>query len=106
VEIKITTRHVDITDEIKDYAYQKAEKLLKYYDRIQEIEVIIESEGDLFSVKIIANAGASAEFLGQDTGPDTFALIDLVEEKVERQLRKHKEKLRNHMHSPRDSDNA
>ncbi len=101
MQITIKSRHLKITDEIKQYAHDKAEKLLKYYDRIQSIEVIIDQEGDHFSVQMIVNAGSSTEFIGNDQGPDTFTLIDLVEEKLERQIRKHKEKERNHLHSQR-----
>jgi ribosomal subunit interface protein len=39
--------------------------------------------------------------VASETGPDTFALIDLIVDKMERQLTKHKEKNRNHRQDPR-----
>ena len=76
MQVTITSRHVEVTEDVKNYAQSKAEKLLKYYDRIQSIEVIVDSEGDDFSLEMIVNAGARNEFVGREVGPDTFALID------------------------------
>ncbi len=98
MQITVTGRHVDLPADIKDYASEKAQKLLKYYDRIQSINVVIDSEGDQFSVEMIVNAGARNEFIGREVGPDTFALLDLTVDKLERQLTRHKEMLRNRKH--------
>ena len=99
MQITITGRHVSVGDEVKQYARDKSEKLLKFYDRIQAIEVIIDHEGEEFTVELIVNAGARNEFVAREAGADTLALIDLTVDKLERQLTKHKERLRDRMHS-------
>ncbi len=98
MQITITGRHLEVPEDVKSYAHAKAEKLLKYYDRIQAIKVVVDNEGDDFSLEIIVNAGARNEFVGREVGPDTFALIDLTVDKLERQLTKHKEIFRNRKH--------
>lgn len=98
MQVTITARHVDVPANVKEYAQEKAERLLRFYDRIQAIEVIVDNEGDEFSVEILANAGARHEFIAKDIGPDTFALIDVTVGKLERQITKHKEMERNHKH--------
>ena len=45
VNVVVSSRHMELTPPIKDYAEQKANKLTKYYDRIQEIEVIFGANG-------------------------------------------------------------
>ncbi len=96
MQIRVTGRHVEVTDEVRGYIGEKAGKLLRFYDRIHEIEVVLDHESEQFTVEVIVRADRKHTFIASDTGPDTFALIDLVTEKLERQLKKHKEKNRDH----------
>lgn len=98
MQITITGRHVEVPEDVKDYSRKKAEKLLRFYDKIQAIEVLWDHEGDQFVVEMIVNAGSRHTFIGRGVGPDSLALVDLAVDKLERQLTKHKEKSRNRMH--------
>ena len=95
MRIHVTGRHVDVTEDVKDYVESKAGRLPKFYDRIHEIEVVLDHESGQFTAEMIVRADHKHTFVARETGPDTFALIDLVVEKLERQLTKHKEKNRN-----------
>lgn len=106
MQITVTGRHVKVTDDVKTYAKEKAEKLLRFYDRIQAIEIILDHQADEFTVEILVNAGARNEFLGKGSGPDTFGIIDVASDKVERQITKHKERFRNRMHVNRKLPSA
>ena len=96
MQIVVKGRHVEVSDEVREYVQSKAGRLSKHYDRIHEIEVILDHESEQFSAEIIVRADHKQTFLAKETGPDTFALIDLIVDKLERQLTKHKEKQRNH----------
>ncbi len=100
MQIQVTGRHVEITDDVRAYIEEKIGKLPKYYDRIHEIEVVLDHESEQFKVEAIIRAGHKHTFVASDTGPDTFALIDLVADKLERQLTKAKGKNRNRKHEP------
>ena len=93
-----------VTEEVKSYAAEKAGKLPRFYDRVQAIEVILDHEGDDFTVDMIVRAEGKSHFIAHESGPDTFALIDLIVDKLERQLRQHKERFRNRKHSARNVD--
>ena len=95
MQILVTGRHVEVTDEVREYVQTKAGRLTKYYDRIHEIEVILDHESEQFSVEMIVHADRKHTFVARGTGPDTFALVDEIVVKLERQLTKHKEKNRN-----------
>jgi putative sigma-54 modulation protein len=95
VQILVTGRHVEVTGEVREYIQTKAARLTKYYDRIHEIEVILDHESEQFSAEMIVRADRRHTFVARGTGPDTFALVDEILEKLERQLTKHKEKNRN-----------
>ncbi len=99
--VSISGRHVEVTPDVREYAERKMAKMPRYYDRIQAIEVILDHESEHFSVEVVISADG-APFVAREVGPDTFALIDLVSDKLERQLTKHKERFRNRKHmSPR-----
>ena len=101
MQISVTGRHVRVTEEVKDYAAKKAEKLPRFYDRVQAIEVILDHEGGNFTVDMIVTSGRN-NFIAHEAGPDVFPLVDLITDKLGRQLTRHKEKARNRKHLSRN----
>ncbi len=98
MKVNLTGRHVDVSDDVREYIESKAAKLPRFYDRIHEIDVVLDHESEQFTAEMIVRTDRKHTFVARVTGPDTFVLIDLVVEKIERQLTKHKEKNRNHKH--------
>ena len=96
--VTISGRHMEVTEALKAYAEQKAGKLSKYYDRIQEIEVIMDASKDSTRVEIIVNAEHNAMFIAHHDEGDAYACIDGCVDKLERQLTDHKERFRNRKH--------
>ena len=95
----ITGKHIEITDAIKSHAQEKAEKLPRYYNSINQIDVIIEgSDGGKPSVEVIARAEHSNVFIATESGEDTYACIDVAMRKLESQLRRKKGRQRNNKH--------
>ena len=92
--VTITGKHFEITDRIRAHAEQKTKKLPKYFDSISQIEVIIEGSEADSGVEIIVSAEHSNEFVAKAKGDDTLTCIDMPVHKLERQLRKKKEKQR------------
>ena len=96
--VVVSSRHMDVTPPLKAYAEQKVGKLTKYYDRIQEIEVIMDASKDGTRVEVIVNAEHNAIFIAHHQQGDAYACIDGCVDKLERQLTDHKEKHRNRKH--------
>jgi putative sigma-54 modulation protein len=103
VTVVVSSRHMDITPALKAFAEQKVAKLTRYYDRIQEIEVILDSTKDQVNVEVIVNAEHKNMFIAHANGEDAYANIDLCVDKLERQLTDHKTKIRNRKH-PGDTE--
>jgi putative sigma-54 modulation protein len=89
---------MDVTPPLKNYAEQKANKLVKYYDRIQEIEVVFDAGKDATRVEMIVNAEHKNMFIAHHDEGDAYACIDGCVDKLERQLSDHKKKVRNRKH--------
>lgn len=98
MQISVTGRHVDVTDRVREYAEEKAARLPRYYDRVHAIEVVLDREGDHAVVEMIVKAAGAQEFIAKEVGPDAMSCIDLLTDKLERQLTKYKEKSRNRKH--------
>lgn len=104
MQISITGRHVEVPQSVREYAEKKASKLLKFYDRIQAIEVIFEEEGVGLRVEMIVSADKRTSFVGHEVGEDANATIDLLVDKLERQITRHKKKLRNRKHNSKRTE--
>lgn len=98
MQIKVTGRHLKLTDEVRDYINEKAGKLTRFYDRIHEIDVVVDQESEHLCMEMIVRTDHKQTFVAKDSGPDPSVLIDQLTDKLERQLKKHKEKIREHKH--------
>jgi putative sigma-54 modulation protein len=95
----ITGKHIEITESLRIYAQKKTSRLPRYFDSINQIEVILESQGrsdKRIVVEIIARAKRRRVFVVTETGAgsDALACIDAAVHKLEQQLRKIKTKER------------
>lgn len=95
MQITTSGHQLDLTPAIKDYVDNKLQKLEKHHDRITSIHVILSV--DKLEQKAEATIHVSGkEFFANSTSEDLYAAIDLLSDKLDRQLIKHKEKSRSH----------
>ena len=96
----ITGKHIDVTEAMKRHAEEKTSKLPRYYDSINQIEVIIDGgKAGNVSVEVIARAEHSKVFVCSEAGGDAYGCIDVAVHKLERQLRRAKGKERDNKHT-------
>ncbi len=95
MQVNITFRHLESTDALKSHVREKVEHIQRYIDRPSEAHVVLYLESLEHHADINLKAGP---FLlrGRARSGDMYASIDAAAEKIERQLKKHKEKLKNH----------
>lgn len=85
----------------KAYAEEKAMKLTKYYDRIQEIEVVLDiADKSLgtFEVEIIVHGEHKHMFIAKHQGDDANLCVDHCVRTLERQLSDHHKVVKNRKH--------
>jgi putative sigma-54 modulation protein len=95
MQFSITFRHMDASDFLKDYSREKVERVNKYLDRAGSAHVTLSLERHLHHADIQIHAG-SWVLRGREKSEDMYASIDLAMDKIERQLRRYKEKLKSH----------
>ncbi len=101
MKVIITGRHLKLNDDIRSYAEKKLRKAETYFDRIIEAHMILSAEKHRRAAEVTFNAKGVA-FHAQEETEDIYISIDGVMEKVERQIRRHKEKIKNRKHHPKE----
>ncbi|WP_016954493.1 ribosome hibernation promoting factor [Catenovulum sp. SX2] len=95
MQINLTGRHVDITDSLRDYVDNKFAKLERHFDHINNVYVILNVEklNQVAEATLHLNGG---EVFANAEHTDMYAAIDSLIDKLDRQVIKHKEKMKRH----------
>ena len=97
MEIKISARHGSLSQTTQDKISTKVEKLTRFIERVKSIEVTANLENaDVPEVDIQVSVEHKQPFVASERGEDLLTVVETVVQKLEQQLRKHKEKLQNH----------
>ena len=92
MKLDIRGKNIEVTDALKDYATKRLSKLEKYFDDVKEAQVAlsVDSEGHKVEVTIPINGMI---LRGEEATDNMYSSIDLVEEKLEKQINKYRTKL-------------
>lgn len=95
MQISVTGHHVEITPPLKQYVQSKLSRLERHFERVIDVRVILGVEK--LSHKAEATIHTRGKSLYADaTADDMYAAIDALSDKLDRQIRKHKEKQTDH----------
>ena len=95
MQLNISGHHVEITPALREYVTTKLDKLDRHFDNITNTEVTLTV--DKLEQKAEANVHVSgANLFATSVSTDMYTAIDQLSDKLDRQLIKHKEKLRSH----------
>ena len=96
MRVVVNGRNIEITDAIKGYAKEKFEKVLNHYDQIQMIELTLSVEKNpSVNEKHIAEVICklpSQNIVSEEKAESMYAVIDLLADKLDRQIIKYKDK--------------
>jgi putative sigma-54 modulation protein len=95
MQVSVTFRHVDPSDALKAFAKEKVERVKKYLDQASEASVILSVEKHVHHAEVLVHSGPF--FLrGKDESDDMYASIGLAMDKIEKQIKRYKDRLRTH----------
>ena len=95
MNIIVTGRHLEVTPALKNYAEKKIKRFDRYLSNISEVIVTISVEKYRHKVEVLLKVNGVLIQAEGITG-DVYSSIDGVAEKLERQIKKYKEKLVSH----------
>ena len=95
MQVSLSGHHVDITDSLRNYVNEKIERLDRHFDQALDIHVVLTVE------KLRHKAEATMHVSGgnlyaDDIQETMYAAIDGLIDKLDRQGKKHKEKMKSH----------
>ncbi|SFV87127.1 Ribosome hibernation protein YhbH [hydrothermal vent metagenome] len=95
MQLSISGHHLDITDAIKQHAEEKLSKIKHYFDHLININMILEVEKDVHKAEASIHI-SGADLFAKAESDNMYTSIDQMVNKLDTQVRKHKEKLNNH----------
>jgi len=99
MNLNITGHHLEVTPAIRDYVADKLDRVIRHFDNVTSVNVILTVE------KLQQKAEVTVHVRGKDifvesTDADLYAAIDILADKLDRQVLKYKERNNDH---PRDT---
>lgn len=95
MQIDITGHHVDINQPLRSYVRNKFERLERHFDHVTGIHVVLSVSKLEHRAEATMNV-SRAKLFADAVEQDMYAAIDCLVDKLDRQVKKHKEKLSGH----------
>ncbi|MFH1727103.1 MAG: ribosome-associated translation inhibitor RaiA [Pseudomonadota bacterium] len=97
MNINVTFRHMETTEALRQYATDKIEKVQKYLDKAISANIVLSVEKFNHIADVTITTKGTTIKVTESTN-DMYASIDAVVDKIERKLKKYKDKMKNHKH--------
>lgn len=98
MQIELTGHGVDITPALREYVNEKIGRIKRHFEQLIVVRVVLHVEKLNHRVEATVNA-AHKQFHAEEQASDMYAAIDLMVDKLDAQVRKHKEKVTDHRRS-------
>ncbi len=105
MNVNITGKHMEMSDALKAYINNGLKKLEHYFDKIVDANVVLAVEKHRHICEINLNVNGF-RIHAKESSPDMYASVDTVIDKLEKQIKKFKDKLKNHKPKHRDETKA
>jgi putative sigma-54 modulation protein len=95
MQLDLSGHHVEITDSMRAYVLKKFEKISRHFEQVIDVHCVLTVE------KLRHKAEATLVMRGNKlyadaTEPNMYAAIDALADKLDRCVKKHKEKVSDH----------
>jgi putative sigma-54 modulation protein len=95
MQMNISGHHIEITDSLREYVESKIEKVERHFDLVTDISCILTVEKLRHKAEATVNVNGGTIY-ADATEEDMYVAIDSLADKLDRRVRKHKEKLVDH----------
>ena len=95
MNVKITGRHMELSDALKSYIETGLRKVKTHFDRVIDVDVVLDVEKHRHTAEFNLYANG-VRINCRETSPDMYASVDAALEKLDRQTRKFKDRINQH----------
>jgi len=97
MQINITAKNIELTSSIRAYVTEKVSRLERHFENIVSAHIVLEVAKNHHTAEASLNiAGGGKAIVASATEADLYAAIDLMTDKLDRQVIRHKEILKDH----------
>lgn len=96
MRVSITGRHMEVTDAIKEYVEKGLEKVRGHFDKVIDVDVILSVEKKRRHIAEFNLHANGLRINAKESSGDMYASVDAALNKVDRQVLKHKSRIRRH----------
>ncbi|MEM7394361.1 MAG: ribosome-associated translation inhibitor RaiA [Verrucomicrobiota bacterium] len=96
MQIAVTGRHMDLSEEVKNYALEKVEHALRDFPRVLHVHVILDVQKHRQKAEIVVQAKNHINLEADDESDNMYASIDAAVDRTAKQLRKLRDKVQHH----------
>lgn len=94
--IEVTIRHAEAMSDLQEYAESKANALVEEFPGVEHVHVILDVQKHLHIAEMLVQARHRTRLEAKETSDNMRASIDSAADKIEKQLRKVREKITDH----------
>jgi putative sigma-54 modulation protein len=102
MSLRISGHHLEVTPAIHGYVNDKFERISRHFDQVGDIKVLLsienEREKDRRQKAECSIHVKGHDFFAETLHSDLYAAVDLLVDKIDQQVGKHKTKVQNHHH--------
>jgi len=96
MQIAVMFRHMDVSEPVRSYVEEKLSRVKKYIEEPIDAQVALSVEKKIRHSAEVTIVAKGITIKGSEETNDMYAAIDAVVDKIERQLRRYKEKIKQH----------
>ncbi len=95
MQLSVSGHHIEITEALRNYVGVKLARLERHFDQMTDIHCILTVEKLAHKAEATVHVGGGT-IHADSTEQDMYAAIDMLVDKLDRQVKKHKEKVTDH----------
>ena len=97
LHVIVQGKHIAVTPALREYAEEKLGRITRYFDHVQEAQVVLSVErrrGNVGRAQVVEVTvrGDGVLLRGEEASPDMYASIDVVVEKLKKQIERYRSK--------------
>ena len=95
MQLNVTGHHVEITPALRSYVEKKLERIERHFEQVIDVHCVLSVEKLRQKAEATLHVSGSSIY-ADSTEQDMYAAIDRLTDKLDRCVKKHKEKLTDH----------
>jgi putative sigma-54 modulation protein len=95
MQLNVSGHHIEVTESLRGYVESKIEKIERHFDLVSDVSCILTVEKLRHKAEATVNVNGGTIY-ADNTEEDMYAAIDGLVDKLDRRVRKYKEKLVDH----------